>query len=131
MSQAKKILIIDDEREFCVLIYDYLRPRGYEVAFATNPDAGIETARDLGPDLILLDIMMPGKNGFEVLKGLKANPKTASIPVVMLTALDDDGSRRNSAENFSEDYITKPVSCEALMAKIEAVLKRRGHIEKM
>jgi two-component system alkaline phosphatase synthesis response regulator PhoP len=121
----KKILIIDDESEYCELVKQNLELRGdFHVITANSGKEGISTATREKPDLILLDILMPGMDGFEVLKRLKEAPKTASIPVIMLTALGTEAAKEKAIELCNEDYLVKPVSIAYLKATIEAVLTR-------
>lgn len=123
----KNILIIDDEKGFCELIKDNLEMRGpYTVNMAHNGEDGLWMARKLKPDLILLDIRMPQMNGFQVLEGLKKEMETVEIPVVMLSALDDEESKIKSAQLYDEMYLTKPVKMPELQTKIEEVLVRKG-----
>ena len=124
---AKKILIIDDEKDLCLLIKKNLEALGdFNVEMATNGKKGIQLAKKVKPDLIILDIIMPGMDGFEVLKNLKSNLKTRAIPVVMLTAKEDEESKVKAAQLYDELYITKPIEASALKTKIEEVLGRRG-----
>ena len=121
----KKVLIVDDERDFCFLIKDNLEITGkYKVIIATDGKNGIRAAMDHKPDLILLDIIMPVMDGFEVLKRLKEEEKTQSIPVIMLTAKTDDDSKTRAASLYNEDYIVKPVGMAELRAKIAKVLSK-------
>ncbi|MDP2912415.1 MAG: response regulator [Candidatus Omnitrophota bacterium] len=123
---AKKILIIDDEGDFCELIKANLELRGsFEVFIAINGKEGIDIARRVKPDIVLLDIRMPEMNGFEVLKRLKRDNATVAIPVIMLSALVDEESKLMAAQLFNELYITKPVKFEDLENSIGEVLKRR------
>jgi DNA-binding response OmpR family regulator len=123
----KKILIIDDEGAFCSLIKENLEITGdYEVICATDGKGGIRAALEQRPDLILLDIMMPVMDGFKVLKILKSDEKTLSIPVIMLTAKDDDESKREAARLFDDRYIIKPVEIAVLRSTIEQVLSIRS-----
>jgi len=129
LSAKKKVLLIDDERYFCFFIAKNLEHSGeYTVIYATNPDKGIRMAKKESPDVILLDISMPGKDGFKVLEILKGDEKTLSIPVIMLTALDDEEARLKASSLYNEDYVTKPVSYETLKAKIDKALE--GMMEK-
>ena len=122
----KRVLMIDDEESLGRLIKMNLgRISDFEVTLAFNGRDGLEIARDIKPDIILLDIMMPGMNGLEVLDRLKKDKNTMCIPVIMLTAKDDEETKARSVELYNEAYITKPVSSEALIAKIEEVLKRK------
>jgi len=121
----RKILIIDDEEDFCFFIKDTLEITGkYKVIVATDGKSGVRAAVEQKPNLILLDIIMPGIDGFETLKLLKNNEKVQSIQVVMLTARDDDEAKTQAAGLFGEGYLTKPISVEKLRAKIEEVLSR-------
>lgn len=123
----KKVLIIDDEGDFALLVKKNLELIGdFEVDMAINGKEGIEKARNKNPDVILLDILMPGLDGFEVLKKLKEDKKTMTIPVLMLTAKGDEESKIKAAQLYDEAYITKPIEASDLKAKIEEVLKREG-----
>lgn len=121
----KRILMIDDEKEFCELVKMNLEltlTREFVVTFATNPKEGLYLAKTTKPDLILLDVAMPGMDGFQVLEKLKKDENTMGIPVVMLTAKDDDASKLQATELYNEMYITKPVEASDLIAKIKSVL---------
>lgn len=119
----EKILIVDDEEDFCYFVKKNLEAiSNYEIITATKGKKGIQIARKEKPDLILLDIMMPGIDGFEVLKRLKENEKTQNIPVIMLTAKDEDESKIKAIGSYCEDYIVKPVENIVLKAKIHKVL---------
>ncbi|NQS99482.1 MAG: response regulator [Candidatus Omnitrophica bacterium] len=123
----KKILLIDDEEDFCRLVKMNLELIGnFEVNSATNGKQGLKLAKKLKPDLILLDIMMPGINGFEVLERLKKDQDTVQIPVVMLTAKEDEPSKIKASELYDELYLTKPIEAPDLKAKIDEILKMRG-----
>jgi len=122
----KKILIIDDEEDFCYFAKKNLEAiSNYEIITENKGKKGIQIARKEKPDLILLDIMMPGIDGFEVLKRLKGNEKTQNIPVIMLTAKDEDESKIKAAGLYCEDYLVKPVENVVLRAKIHKVLGLR------
>lgn len=123
----KKILIIDDEEDFCYFAKKNLEAiSNYEIITANKGKKGIQIARKEKPDLILLDIMMPGIDGFEVLKRLKANEKTQKIPVIMLTAKDEDEAKIKASGLYCEDYLVKPVENVVLSAKIHKVLSLRA-----
>ncbi|MDD5423198.1 MAG: response regulator [Candidatus Omnitrophota bacterium] len=119
----KKVLVIDDEKEFCSFLKENLELLGrYRVFTATNGKEGLQSAKTERPDLILLDIMMPHMNGLEVLKRLKEDEKTISIPVIMLTALEDDESRSKTSYLYCEDYIVKPIKLSVLIPKMDEML---------
>lgn len=124
---TKIILIIDDERDFCKLVKMNLEMLGdFKIVAALGGKEGIKVARRTKPDLILLDIIMPKMDGFEVLKTLKEDDATISIPVIMLTAKKDEPSKLKASQFFDEDYITKPVEANELKARIKDALERKG-----
>jgi len=119
----EKILIVDDEEDFCYFVKKNLEAiSNYKIIAATKGKKGIRAALKEKPDLILLDMMMPGIDGFEVLKRLKGNEKTESIPVIMLTAKNEDESKIKAAGLYCEDYIVMPVRIIVLKAKIHKIL---------
>lgn len=120
----KRILIIDDEKDFCRLVKMNLELTGdFEVDIATNGKRGIFLAKKTKPDLILLDILMPGMDGFEILERLKKDETTMEIPVAVLTAKGNKASKIK-ASGLYELYITKPIGTNDLKTKIEEVLKK-------
>jgi DNA-binding response OmpR family regulator len=122
----KRILMIDDEVNLCKMVKKNLESMSdFNVDFAINGTDGIKLAKKIQPDLILLDLCMPGMDGFAVLKRLKEDMETIAIPVVMLTALDDEANKIKALELYNEAYLVKPIEAQALIAKIEEVLKRR------
>ena len=122
----KKILIIDDEKDFGFFLKRNLELSGiYSVTVVTNGRDGINLALRQKPDLILLDVIMPEMSGFEVLKTLKADKSTMTIPVVMLTAVDTEEAKEKALGLYNEDYIVKPVSISELMAKVDSVFSRK------
>lgn len=124
-----KILIIDDENEYSFLLKRNLERRSYKVLVASDGKKGLQLARRHKPNLIFLDIMMPGMNGIEVLKNLKENVDTLSIPVVMLTGREDEQTKQMAASLYNEDYLVKPIDVEELHARIEKILGRRTERE--
>lgn len=124
---GKKILIIDDEEDFCFFIKANLQLiSNYEIFIAHKGKKGLRLASKEKPDLILCDIMMPGIDGFEVLKKLKKNEETQHIPVIMLTAKSEDESKIKAAGLYCDDYIVKPVEIKTLKAKIHKVLSLKA-----
>jgi DNA-binding response OmpR family regulator len=119
-------LIVDDEESFCKMVKRNLELKGdFVVEMATNGKRGIDLAKKLKPDLIVLDIMMPKMSGFEVLEKLKKDVDTITIPVIMLTAREDQESQIKAAQLYDDLYLIKPIDAPTLKAKIEEVLKRR------
>lgn len=119
----KHILIIDDEEGFCNFIKETLEMTGkYQVIIATDGVSGLKAARHHKPDLILLDIIMPVMDGFQVLKTLKEDPRTLAIPVIVLTVVSDAEAKKKAASLYDEEYIVKPVRIAELKTTLETVL---------
>ncbi len=120
----EKILVVDDNRNICDLIAARLKERGLEVATAANGLEALEITKRDRPDLVLLDIMLPWLNGFEVAKVLKADAGTRHIPIIFLTVKDRIQDKILGFEVGADDYITKPFNWDELLARIGAVLRR-------
>lgn len=120
----KTILVIDDEKDLIKLVDHNLSKEGFLVVSAKNGADGIEIAKKHKPNLILLDIMMPKMDGWEVCKLLKSNAELAQIPVIMLTARAAETDKIVGLELGADDYITKPFSPRELVARVKAVLRR-------
>lgn len=121
---AQTILIIDDEPELIKLLDYNLTKAGYLAISAKDGAAGLEAARKYSPELIILDIMMPGLDGWEVCKKLRADPSTASTPLLMLTAKAEEGDRVLGLELGADDYVTKPFGIREVLARVKALLRR-------
>ena len=115
---GKMIFVIDDEADVCEGMQAWLSEHGYKVRTALNGAAALECLKNFRPDLILLDITMPKKNGFEFLTDLKRNPRTSNIPVIMLTASTDARSILASQKLEAADYVTKPFKENELLKMI-------------
>jgi len=125
--RMKVIVLIDDEEDFCRVIKEHLEGiSDFEVFTATNGKAGIDLVKKIKPDLIALDILMPGMDGFQVLERLKKDNATMDIPVIILSGKDDDKSKITAAKLYAEMYLTKPVDAKELKEKIDEVFKWRG-----
>lgn len=124
MSIVKKILIADDEPDILEIIAFNLRSEGYEVFTAKNGDEAIELAKKHSPDLIILDIMMPGKNGIDVCNILRMNPAFKKTLIIFLSALSDEGTEVRGLETGADDYLTKPISPKILVSKVNALFRR-------
>jgi two-component system, OmpR family, alkaline phosphatase synthesis response regulator PhoP len=118
---TKKILIVDDEPQIVELLENYLSKEGYAVATAGDGEAALTAAERENPDLILLDLMLPKINGYEVCKELRLKTKT---PIIMLTARDEEPDKIVGLELGADDYITKPFSPREVVARVRAVLRR-------
>jgi two-component system response regulator CpxR len=119
--QTKRILLIDDDAELAELLSEYLETENFKVTSCLDGASGLAKAFDDSFDLILLDVMMPILNGFEVLKALGGNHKT---PILMLTAKGDDNDRILGLELGADDYLAKPFKHRELLARINAILRR-------
>lgn len=121
-----KILVIDDQENIIEFIKLGLKYEGFQVESAVDGLQGLDTAQRIDPDLIILDIMLPGIDGLEVCRRLRANPITQDTPILMLTAKDDVRDRIAGLDMGADDYLTKPFSFEELVARIRAILRRQS-----
>ena len=121
---SSKILIVDDEQDIVDLVGYNLEKSGYKTIRAYDGESGLRKALAEGPDLVLLDVMLPGLDGWEVCKRLRANEKTARLPVMMLTAKGDETEKVLGLELGADDYLTKPFSPKELVARVRALLRR-------
>ena len=119
----KKILVIDDEPKIVEICQDYLKAAGFEVVTANNGLTGLAAARREKPDLIVLDLMMPGMDGLDVCRTLR---REGDIPIIMLTARVEESDKLVGLELGADDYITKPFSPRELAARVRVVLRRAG-----
>jgi DNA-binding response OmpR family regulator len=120
----KRILVIEDEPQMLLGLRDNLELEGYEVATAADGDEGLQKASSFQPDLVILDVMLPRKNGFDVCRELRA--RSNATPVVMLTARNQETDKVLGLELGADDYVTKPFSITELLARVRAVLRRSG-----
>ena len=123
-NTVKKILIADDEPDILEIIQYNLQNEGYDVITAKNGNEAIDQAKRFTPDLIILDIMMPGKNGIEVCNILRMQPAFNDTLIIFLTALSDEGTEVKGLETGADDFITKPVSPKVLVSKVNALFRR-------
>ncbi len=123
------VLVVDDEEDILELVQYNLEKGGYTVQRADNGTDAVSTTRRLLPDLILLDLMLPGLDGFEVCSVLKNDMKTRDIPIIMLTAKGSEADVVRGLELGADDYITKPFSPKVLLARTKAVLRRKSRLD--
>ncbi len=123
---AEKILVIDDDADTLRLVGLMLQRQGYEVILAADGLQGLQKAEEEEPDLILLDVMMPGMDGYEVARRLRANPITANTPILMFTAKAQIDDKLTGFESGADDYLTKPTHPAELQAHVRALLARRS-----
>lgn len=120
----KKILIVDDEQDILDLLKFNLESEGYKTLTALDGDRALALAESQKPDLIILDVMLPGKDGWEVIRELHKYPKTQHIPVVFLTAKDSEIDEVVGLELGADDYIVKPIGIRKLLARVKVVLRK-------
>src|SRR6266540_6199654 len=116
-----RVLVIDDDRKLCRLIRDYLEPMGYEIAAAHSGTDGVERALGEAWDAVILDVMLPGLDGFEALKQIR---RKSEVPVLMLTARGEEADRIVGLEMGADDYLPKTFSTRELLARLRAVVRR-------
>ena len=127
MSTKKPIILIaDDDPEILTLLGIRLSKKGYQVIDAQDGNVAVEKAKKERPDLVLLDVMMPGKNGWEVAKALREDPDLAEVGIVMLTAIGERVNEMTSPLYGADDFVDKPFDFADLEKKIRAVLDKRG-----
>lgn len=122
--KKRTILIADDETDILEIISYNLQSEGYNVITARNGNQAIEQAKLNKPDLIILDVMMPGKTGFEVCKVLRTQPAFENTIIIFLTAFNDDNTEIKGLETGGDDYITKPISPKVLISRVNALFRR-------
>ena len=124
--RTAKILVVDDEPEITEIIDAFLDNAGYKVTVENTPNKAVELARRLKPDLILLDIMMPGVDGYTICNRLKEDPAMANTPVIFLTGKDSKDDQGRSFQAGGDMFIKKPFSCERLLEIVNIVLLSTG-----
>jgi DNA-binding response OmpR family regulator len=122
-----KVLLVDDEDSLRKVMKDLLERDGYNVAEARDGVQALDQVDRVGPDIIVLDLNLPGLDGYGVLSHLRSRPATAGIPVIVLTAKGDEDNEVRVFELGADDFLTKPFRARALSARLEAVLGRRRH----
>ena len=123
-QKEKKILIADDEPDLIEIVQYNLMKEGYEVITAKDGDEALQKTKALRPDLVILDIMMPKKNGVEVCEILRAQPAFKDTLIIFLTALGDESSHIKGLESGADDYVSKPISIKVLVSRVNALFRR-------
>ncbi|HET9984311.1 MAG TPA: response regulator transcription factor [Longimicrobiales bacterium] len=123
-ASTPRVLVVEDERDIAALVAYHLTKEGYRVRTAADGEEGLEAVGNERPDLIVLDLMLPGFSGYEILGELRRRSETTDIPVVVLTARRDEADRIKGLELGADDYITKPFSPRELVLRVGAVLRR-------
>jgi len=119
---SKRILIVEDDPSVLRATSYILEKEGYEVISAQNGLEGLKKARESNPDLLLLDVMLPGIDGFEICHSLRGEPKTADLPILMFSAKGQESDKATGLKVGADEYITKPVDREVLLSKVAAWL---------
>jgi len=130
-SEPATILIIDDEPQNRRLLEALLQPEGYRTQSASNGDEAMALIAEQAPDLVLLDIMMPGIDGFEVATRIKSNPTTANIPIIMVTAQDGRGARVIGLNSGVEEFLAKPIDRAELWLRVRNLLRLKASGESL
>ena len=125
---TSRILVVEDEPDVAELLRYHLTKEGYDVVLAATGTDAVKRAREIRPELVLLDIMVPQLNGWEICRRLKSEPETQAIPVIMVTGRVEEGDKVLGFELGADDYVTKPFSPRELVARVRAVV-RRGRTE--
>ena len=129
MSDAPRTLLVaDDDDDILQLVSFRLERAGYKVVTAADGQQALAAARQHQPDLAVLDVMMPGLNGYEVTRQLRADPATAAIPVILLTARVQEADVSRGFEAGADDYLRKPFSPQELRSRVQALLSRRSSV---
>lgn len=123
MEQKQKVLVVDDNPQNLELILAYLEDIDCQSIPAEGGQQALEIIRNNPPDLVLLDVMMPKISGFEVCKRIKSNPKSADIPVIMVTALNEIGDIEKAINSGTDDFLSKPVNKWELLTRVKTMLK--------
>jgi adenylate cyclase len=129
MEQTWKILVVDDTPQNIKVLDAILSPRGYRVATARSGAEALQKVRDEAPDLVLLDILMPGMSGFEVAQRLRDDPATRVLPIVMVTALGAQEEKVKAIEAGADDFLTKPVNQLELLARVKSLLRIKAYYD--
>src|SRR6267154_2400810 len=128
---SARVLVVDDVEANVKLLEAKLSSEYFDVLSAFNGHSALEIADSEVPDVILLDVMMPRMDGFEVCRRLKANPRTADVPVVMVTALSDVANRLRGLEVGADDFLTKPVNDTALFARVRSLVRVKRMMDEL
>jgi two-component system alkaline phosphatase synthesis response regulator PhoP len=119
-----RILIVEDDHDIAALIAHYLEKNGFGTQISRDGGRGLAAARDTPPDLVSLDLMLPGLSGLDVCRALRDDNRTASLPIIMLTARGEESERIVGLDAGADDYVVKPFSPNELMARVRALLRR-------
>src|SRR5271169_3659076 len=130
-KRAPRILVVDDQPSIAGLMSQLLTMRGYDVVTASSADQAEAEVRQQAPDLILSDVMMPGRSGYDFCRGLKENPATRLIPFVLITGLSDSSDKVRGIEAGADDFLNKPVLAEELVARVKSLLRLKEFTDEL
>jgi two-component system alkaline phosphatase synthesis response regulator PhoP len=122
-----RILVVDDDKEIVRLLKSYLSQEGFTVFTAPDGAEALHVIRRERPDLVVLDLMLPGRDGWDVTRRMRADEQLAGIPILMLTARVEDGDKIRGLELGADDYVTKPFNPKEVVARVRAILRRTGN----
>ncbi|MFZ5502709.1 MAG: response regulator [Pseudomonadota bacterium] len=117
----KRVLVVDDSATERHILSEILIKQGFEVTFAENGEAGVARAKNDKPDLVIMDVVMPGMNGFQATRAITKDPETEHIPVIICTTKDQETDKVWGKRQGAKDYVTKPINAAELLAKIGAL----------
>ena len=123
-AAGKQILVVDDDRNLRKIIATNLELAGYDVTAAANGEEALTALEQLQPDLVILDVMMPAMDGYEVARRIRAHPVNARVPIIMLTAKSEVEDKISGFDAGADDYITKPFGPQELLARVKAKIRR-------
>jgi len=124
MAARKRILVVEDEAELCEMVKDWLERNNYNISVAADGEKALNKVYEENIDLIILDITLPGIDGYEVMQTLKSNPRYSGIPVLMFTADGSGVSQDKAFEAGANDYLVKPYEADILLYKVKTLLER-------
>lgn len=124
IDTAVRVLVVEDDQDIADLVAHHLHRAGYVTTHLATGDTVLTTLRADPPDLLVLDLMLPGQNGLEICRAIRTEPKLAGLPIIMLTAKSEEADRIVGLELGADDYVTKPFSAKELVARVGAVLRR-------
>jgi len=129
MGEKRTVLVVEDEEDILALLQFNLIKAGYEVVCAADGEEGLQKIKEQLPDLMLLDLMLPGIGGLDICRQIRSTEKTAKLPIIMLTARGEEADVVQGLELGADDYMTKPFSIKVLLARIQTALRRNSETE--